>query len=67
MFSLLGLCIALFGGVLGGVIVGLVADLTNIQIGLALLAPFGIAGGLLMARGGRTVDDDVAAASGVAA
>jgi MFS family permease len=63
MFSLLGLCIALFGGVLGGVLVGAVADATNIQIGLALLAPFGIAGGLLMATGGKTVDADIAAAT----
>jgi hypothetical protein len=63
MFSLLGLCIALFGGVLGGVIVGAVTDATNIQIGLAMLAPFGIIGGLLMARGGRTIDADIAAAS----
>jgi MFS family permease len=63
MFSLLGFCIALFGGVLGGVLVGAVADATNIQIGLALLAPFGVVGGLLMTRGARTVEADIAAAS----
>lgn len=63
MFSLLGLCIALFGGVLGGVLVGAIAETTNIQIGLAALAPFGIAGGLLMARGAKTVDADIAAAN----
>lgn len=64
MFSLLGLCIALFGGVLGGVIVGAVTDATNIQVGLAMLAPFGVVGGLLMARGGSTVDADIEAAAG---
>lgn len=64
MFALLGFCIALFGGVLGGVLVGAVADAANIQVALALLAPFGIAGGLLMATGGRTVDADIAAAAG---
>lgn len=64
MFSLLGLCIALFGGVLGGVIVGAVTDATNIQVGLAMLAPFGVVGGLLMARGGRTVEADIAKATG---
>lgn len=63
MFSLLGLCIALFGGVLGGVIVGGIADAANIQIALATLAPFGIVGGLLMTRGGRTVDADILAAT----
>ncbi len=66
MFSLLGLCVALFGGVLGGVIVGAIADAVNIQVGLAMLGPFGIIGGLLMARGGQTVDADIAAASGTA-
>ena len=61
MFSLLGLGIALFGGVAGAVIVGVVADATNIQIGMATVAPFGVAGGLLMASSGRTVDADIAA------
>jgi MFS family permease len=64
MFSLLGFCVALFGGVLGGVLVGAVADATNIQIGLAILAPFGLIGGLLMTRGAETIDADIAAASG---
>jgi MFS family permease len=63
MFSLLGLCIALFGGVLGGVLVGAIAEATNIQFGLAALAPFGVVGGLLMARGAKTVEADVAAAN----
>ncbi len=63
MFSLLGLCIALFGGVLGGVIVGAIADAVNIQVALATLAPFGMIGGLLMTRGARTVDADIAAAA----
>jgi MFS family permease len=65
MYSLLGLCIAVFGGVLGGVIVGAIAEATNIQIGLAALAPSGIIGGLLMARGASTIEADIAAASGV--
>ncbi len=63
MFSLLGLCIALFGGVLGGAVVGAVSDATNIQIGLATLGPSGVIGGLLMSRGSRTVDADIAAAN----
>jgi MFS family permease len=65
MFSLLGLCVAVFGGVLGGVIVGAIAEATNIQIGLAALAPSGIIGGLLMARGATTIEADIAAASGL--
>ena len=63
MFSLLGLCIALFGGVLGGAVVGAISDATNIQIGLATLGPSGVVGGLLMSRGSRTVDADIAAAN----
>jgi len=60
MFALMGVCIALFGGVAGGVIVGAISDATNIQIGLATLAPTGIIGGVLMARGASTIDDDIA-------
>jgi hypothetical protein len=63
MFSLLGLCIALFGGVLGGAFVGAVSEATNIQVGLAMLGPSGVVGGLLMSRGARTVDADIAAAN----
>jgi MFS transporter, Spinster family, sphingosine-1-phosphate transporter len=62
MFSLLGLCVALFGGVLGAVIVGTVADAANLRVGLATMLPFGIAGGALLASAGRTIDGDIAAA-----
>ena len=60
MFSLLGICIALFGGMAGGIFVGAVADATNVRIGLASIAPFGVIGGLLMARGAATIEDDIA-------
>lgn len=58
-FSLLGLYIGLFGGLLGAVIVGAIADATDIRWGLASLAPFGVVGGLFMARGGATIDEDM--------
>jgi MFS family permease len=61
MFALLGVFIALFGGFLGGVFVGAVADAAGIRIGLASLAPFGVVGGILMARGASTIDADIAA------
>ena len=60
MFALLGVVIALFGGVTGGVLVGLIADASSTQLGLATLAPMGIIGGLLMSRGAATIEDDIA-------
>ena len=60
MFSLLGVFIALFGGITGGIVVGLIADATSVRVGLATLAPTGILGGLLMMRGCTTVDADIA-------
>ncbi len=60
MFSLLGLMIAVMGGIAGGVVVGAIAEATDIRWGLASLAPTGIIGGLLMARGATTIDDDIA-------
>ncbi len=61
MFSMLGLCIALFGGVFGGVMVGAIADVHGIRWGLASTLPFGVAGGLIMATSAATVDADIAA------
>ncbi len=62
MLSLITLCIALFGGVLGGLIVGRISDITgDVRWGLASLAPFGIVGGILMATGARTINADIAA------
>lgn len=63
MFSLLGVCVALFGGVFGGVIVGLISDATSITFGLASLAPSGVVGGFLMSRGGRTIAEDMTRAA----
>ena len=63
MFAMLGLFIGLFGGFAGGIIVGAIADATNLRVGLASMFPFGVVGGLLMARAGETVDDDIAAVS----
>jgi MFS family permease len=66
MLSLITLCIALFGGVLGGILVGRISDLTgDVRWGLASLAPFGILGGLLMATGSKTVLSDIAALESV--
>lgn len=61
MFSMLGLCVALFGGVFGGVLVGAVADVAGIRWGLASVLPFGIVGGLVMASSAKTVEADIAA------
>ena len=60
MFSLLGLMVAVMGGIAGGVLVGAIAEATDIRWGLAALAPTGIVGGVLMARGATTIDDDIA-------
>lgn len=61
MLSLITLCIALFGGVFGGALVGRISDIAgDVRWGLASLAPFGVVGGLLMASGAKTVDDDIA-------
>ena len=59
MFSLLGLMVAVMGGIAGGVIVGVIAEATDIRWGLASMAPTGIIGGLLMARGATTIEDDI--------
>ncbi|MFA5787469.1 MAG: ATP-binding protein [Actinomycetota bacterium] len=60
MFALLGLFVALFGGVAAGAIVGSVADAWGIRVAFAFLGPMGLMGGLLMARGGSTIDADIA-------
>ena len=60
MFSLLGLMVALMGGIAGGVLVGSIAEATDIRWGLAALAPTGLVGGMLMARGATTIEDDIA-------
>lgn len=59
MFSLLGLMVAVMGGIAGGVIVGAIAEATDIRWGLSALAPSGIVGGLLMARGAKTIEADI--------
>jgi MFS family permease len=61
MFSLLGVLIGVFGGLLGLIWVGAVTDAAGIRIGLASVAPFGVLGGLLMGRGARTVERDIEA------
>lgn len=60
MFSLLGLMVAVMGGIAGGVIVGAITEASDIRWGLASLAPTGVIGGLLMARGSATIDADIA-------
>ena len=59
-FAMLGLFVALFGGIIGGAVIGAFADAWGIRAGMALLAPFGIAGGLLMARASQTIEGDIA-------
>jgi ABC-type branched-subunit amino acid transport system ATPase component/predicted MFS family arabinose efflux permease len=61
MFSMLGLYVALFGGVGGSVLVGLIADAAGIRAGMLSLLPFGLVGGLVMASGAATVEEDMAA------
>ncbi len=60
MFSLLGLMVAVMGGIAGGVIVGAITEASDIRWGLASLAPTGVIGGLLMARGSTTIEADIA-------
>ncbi len=60
MFSLLGLMVAVMGGIAGGVIVGMITEALDIRWGLAAMGPTGIVGGLLMARGSTTIEDDIA-------
>jgi ABC-type branched-subunit amino acid transport system ATPase component/MFS family permease len=59
-FAMLGLFVALFGGIIGGALIGAFADAWGIRAGLALLAPFGVVGALLMARAASTIDGDIA-------
>jgi ABC-type branched-subunit amino acid transport system ATPase component/MFS family permease len=66
-FSMLGLYVALFGGVVGGVVIGALADAWGIRGGMAALGPIGVAGALLMARAAATVEDDIATAEREAA
>ena len=61
MFSMLGLYVALFGGIGGSVLVGTIADAAGIRAGMVSLLPFGLVGGLIMASGASTVEDDMAA------
>lgn len=61
MFSMLGLYVALFGGVGGGLLVGLISDAAGIRAGMLALLPFGVVGGLIMASSSRTVLEDMAA------
>jgi len=61
MFSMLGLYVALFGGIGGGLLVGLIADAAGIRAGMLALLPFGLVGGLIMASSGSTVLEDMAA------
>lgn len=63
VFSLLGLYVALFGGVLGGVFVGAVTDAQGIRWGLSSIAPFGLLGAILMLRSSATIDRDIANAA----
>ncbi|HUV19975.1 MAG TPA: MFS transporter [Ilumatobacteraceae bacterium] len=60
MFSLLGLMVAVMGGIAGGVIVGTIAEAYDIRWGLAAMGPTGIVGGLLMTRGAATIEGDIA-------
>jgi ABC-type branched-subunit amino acid transport system ATPase component/predicted MFS family arabinose efflux permease len=59
-FAMLGVYIALYGGFLGGIIFGAIADASSPRLALTLLAIPGILAGALMALGSRTVKDDIA-------
>ena len=59
-FAMLGIYIALYGGFLGGVIFGAIADATSPQVALTLLAVPSAIAGVLMAFGARFVRDDIA-------
>ena len=58
-FALLGIFILLFGGFLGGILLGAIADATTTRTALTVLVlPTVVAGGLLV-RGARFVFDDM--------
>jgi ABC-type branched-subunit amino acid transport system ATPase component/predicted MFS family arabinose efflux permease len=59
-FAMLGVYIALYGGFLGGVIFGSIADATSPQVALTLLVVPGTLAGALMALGARSVKGDIA-------
>jgi ABC-type branched-subunit amino acid transport system ATPase component/predicted MFS family arabinose efflux permease len=60
-FTLIPLATLLIGGLLGGAVLGAVADQTGERFALTLLLPIGVAAGILMVRGARFTEDDIAA------
>ncbi len=59
-FAMLGIYIALYGGFLGGIIFGAIADATSPRVSLSLLVGPGLVAGLLIAHGARYVRADIA-------
>ncbi|HZQ26137.1 MAG TPA: ATP-binding protein [Acidimicrobiales bacterium] len=60
-FTLIPLATLLIGGLLGGAVLGAVADQAGERFALTLLLPIGVAAGILMIRGARFTDEDIAA------
>ena len=59
-FAMLGVYIALYGGFLGGVLFGAIADASSPRLALTLLVIPGSLAGVLMLLGARTVRSDMA-------
>ena len=59
-FAMLGVYIALYGGFLGGIIFGAIADASSPRLALTLLVIPGSLAGALMAFGARSVKGDIA-------
>lgn len=62
-FAMLGIFILLFGGFLGGIVLGSIADATSSRTALTLLVIPGVIAGAIVLRGSRFVVADVVAAA----
>jgi ABC-type branched-subunit amino acid transport system ATPase component/predicted MFS family arabinose efflux permease len=62
-FAMLGIFILLFGGFLGGIVLGSIADATSTRTALTLLVVPGVVAGAIVLRGSRYVVSDIIAAA----
>ncbi|MGQ0433307.1 MAG: ATP-binding protein [Microthrixaceae bacterium] len=59
-FTLIPLAVLFIGGLLGGAVFGAIADQAGERAALTLLLPIGVGSGLLMMRGARFTEGDIA-------
>jgi ABC-type branched-subunit amino acid transport system ATPase component/sugar phosphate permease len=58
-FALFGVAALVFGGFLGGIVLGAISDATSVRTALTFVAPICVVGGGLMAMGSRFVRRDI--------